>query len=97
MLSSFSGVIGTALLFIVLFFAFRIILGLVAKLITKALGTKTLDKILGAIVGIVGGIAAVFLFAFISELMVSVVSIFDANADIIHTINDTMILKYFMM
>ena len=96
-LSSFSNVIGTAIVFVALFFAGRIILGLLAKIITKASGTGAIDKLLGAVLGVVGGVAAVFLFAFVSEFIVSVVSLFDANANIVHMINDTSILKYFMM
>ena len=95
-LSSFAKVLGTALLFVVLFLACRIIFGLLAKLITKVLRAGAVDKVLGMLVGIAGGVAAVFLFAFVSELFVSFVSLFNADAEIVHIVNDTSILKYFM-
>ena len=96
-LSSFSHIIGTVFLFVVLFFVCRIIFGVVAKLITKALGTKAIDKVLGAVLGVVGGLAAVFLFAFVADFIVAIVSVFDADANIVHMINSTSILKYFMI
>ena len=95
-LSSFSKVLGTALLFVVLFLACRIIFGLLAKLITKVLKTEAIDKVLGMLVGIAGGVASVFLFAFVLEFFVSLVSIFNTDAEIVHMVNDTSILKYFM-
>ena len=95
-IGSIAHIIGTVLLFIVLFFLCRIILGALAKLITKLLNAKVLDKILGAIVGIAGGLATVFLLAFLCEILVSVVSFFNPDAGIIHMINDTSILKFFM-
>ena len=95
-LSAFAKALGTALLFVVLFLVGRIILGLLAKLITKVLKAGALDKVLGMLVGIVGGVASVFLLALVSELLVSVVSIFNADAEIVHMVNDASILGYFM-
>ena len=95
-LSSFAKALGTALLFVVLFLAGRIIFGLLAKLITKVLKAGAIDKVLGALVGIAGGIAAVFLLAFVSELFVSFVSTFNADAEIVHMVNEASILKYFV-
>ena len=96
-LKGFAPIVGTVLLFIILYIVFRIIFGLLAKIITKVLHAKALDRILGAIVGAVGGLSVVYLFALIAELIVVVVSIFNADAEIINTIQSTSILKFFMM
>ena len=95
-IGSFSHMIGTAILFVVLFLVGRIILGALAKLITKLLNAKVIDKLLGAALGISGGIAAMFLFAFLCDILVLVVSFFNSEAGIIHMINDTSILRFFI-
>lgn len=96
LLGSFAPIVGTALLFVVLFFVCRIILGALVKLITKVLHAKALDRFFGAILGAVGGVAAIFLFTFVLDVVVAVVSMFNVDANIIHMVNDTSILKYFM-
>ena len=95
-LKSFAPILGTVVMFILLYFVCRIIFGLLAKLITKALHSSTLDHILGAIVGVVGGVAAVFLFAFACDVTVAIVSFFNENAEIVSSLGSSEILKYFL-
>ncbi len=99
-LGNFAPIVGTALSFVLLYFLLRIILGALAKLITKILHASALDRILGAIVGAVGGIAVIFLFALLLEVFVTVVAVFNENAEIIANIGsmveDSLILKYFV-
>ncbi len=95
-LGDFAPIVGTVAIFVLLFILFRIVFGFIATGITKVLHTKTLDKILGAVIGIAGGLASVYLFALLSELIIVVVSVFNADAQIIETIQSTEILKYFM-
>lgn len=95
-LKSFAPILGTVVMFILLYFVCRIIFGLLAKLITKALNTGALDHVLGAIVGVLGGVAAVFLFAFACDVIVAVVSFFNENAQIVTNLGNSEILKYFL-
>ena len=95
--NSFSNIIGTMLLFVVIFFLCRIILGALAKLITNVLNATAIDKVLGAIIGAIGGTATLFLFAFLSNILVLVVSFFSPEANIINMVNEAYILKYFMI
>ena len=97
LLGGFASVIGTVVLFVLLYIVCRILFGMLAKTINKVLHTKTLDHVLGGAVGTVGGLSAVFLYALAAELVVAVVSIFNADAGIVNLINTAAILKFFMM
>jgi uncharacterized membrane protein required for colicin V production len=79
-----------------LFLVSRIILGLLAKLITKVLKAKGLDRFLGMLLGVFGGLALVYLLGFAAELIIAVVSTIDPQATIISTIESSVILQYFM-
>ena len=95
-LKSFAPILGTVVMFILLYFVCRIIFGLLAKLITKVMNTGVLDHILGAVVGVLGGVAAVFLFAFACDVIEVVVSFFNENAEIVTNLGNSEILEYFL-
>lgn len=95
-LGGFAPIVGTIIMFVILLIVLRILLGIIAKTITKTLHLTTLDRILGAIIGAVGGLASVYLFALVLDLIVAVVSIFNADAEIVQNVQSTAILKYFM-
>ena len=95
-LSEFSHIIGTVLLFAVLYFVCRIVLDAVVKLIIKLVGTKLLDKVLGALVGVFVGVAAVSLFGFAVDFISVIADIFDAGSDILHMASDTVVFRYFI-
>ncbi len=99
-LGNFAPIVGVALCFVLLYLLLRIILGGVAKLITKVLHVSALDHLLGAVVGAIGGLAIIFLFSLLLEVFITVVSVFNENAEIIanigNMIEDSSILKYFI-
>lgn len=99
-LGNFAPIVGTAVCCVLLYLILRIILGGVAKLITKVLHASAIDHLLGAVVGAVGGLAVIFIFALLLEVFVAVVSVVNENAEIItnlgNMIEDSSILKHFV-
>ena len=85
------------LLFAVSYFVLRLLFGMLAKAITKLLHTKTLDRILGGVVGLVGGFSVLFLFAFVLELILVVLTQFDLGEGLMDAYLTAKIFKFFTL
>ena len=89
--------IGMVLLFVVLYIVCRLLFAQLSKAVNKILHTKTLDHILGGVVGVLGGSSVVFLFSFVLELVLVVISQFGFGDGLLHAFNSSKIFKFFFM
>ena len=91
-----SSVVGTIIVFVVLFIAFRLLAGLLAKTVKKITGTSVLDRVLGAVFGLLIGFAAVVLLAETLEIVAMIGTFVYPEFSLLEIMQDSVLFKYFI-
>ena len=93
--SSFATIIGTAVIFIIMFVLLRIVAGFTSKIIKAKMKVGLIDRIFGALFGLVLAVGAIYAFAFVVNILATATAFFDHDAFIYSAVEETVIFKYF--